>query len=176
MRELVDWRLAESPERQGLDDPSARFDGKPKDLELWQRYYVPDIAAFFGEDYKQNVWRTGMKPLANKKIMILLANVSTQNLTYENAFQSPSRLTWFSQNQTRQDSKHGRIICVEEGHEVHLFVRRGNKVDGKVNPFLYCGQPRFVSWKGETPIEVQWDLPQPAPRELWAELGIPDRG
>jgi hypothetical protein len=32
-----------------------------------------------------------------------------------------------------------------------------------------------VSWKGETPIEVQWDLAQPAPRELLAELGIPDR-
>ncbi|WP_370312025.1 DUF3427 domain-containing protein [Sagittula sp.] len=148
--------------------------GKPQALELWQRYYVPDIAAFFGEEYKQNVWRTGMKALPEKKIMILLANVSTQELQYPNEFLSASRLKWFSQNQTRQEGKHGRIISGTEGHDVHLFIRRGNIVSGKVNPLIYCGQPKFVDWTGEKPIEVMWDLPVPAPRALWAELGIPD--
>ncbi|WP_246039947.1 DUF3427 domain-containing protein [Sulfitobacter sabulilitoris] len=175
VRELVEWRLAETPIVREAAEASVNFVGKPQTLELWQRYYVPDIAEFFGEEYKQNVWRTGMKALPEKKIMILLANVSTQDLTYENAFLSPSRLKWFSQNQSRQDSKHGRIISGEEGHEVHLFIRRGNKVNGKVNPFIYCGQPEFVSWEDEKPIEVQWDLTSPAPRELWAELGIPNR-
>ncbi|MGS4963648.1 MULTISPECIES: DUF3427 domain-containing protein [Marivita] len=175
VRELVEWRLAETPIVREAAEASATFVGQPQALELWQRYYVPDIAEFFGEEYKQNVWRTGMKALAAKKIMILLANVSTQDLTYENAFLSPSRLKWFSQNQTRQDSKHGRIISGEEGHEVHLFIRRGNKVNGKVNPFIYCGQPRFAGWEGEKPIEVQWELASPAPRELWAELGIPNQ-
>ncbi|WP_420768115.1 DUF3427 domain-containing protein [Roseovarius sp. S4756] len=175
VHELVEWRLAETPIVREAAEASATFVGKPQTLELWQRYYVPDIAEFFGEEYKQNVWRTGMKPLAEKKIMILLANVSTQDLTYENAFLSPSRLKWFSQNQTRQDSKHGRVISGEEGHEVHLFIRRGNKVNGKVNPFIYCGQPRFAGWEGEKPIEVQWELVSPAPRELWAELGIPNQ-
>ena len=113
-----------------------------------------------------------MKALPQKKIMILLANVSTQELQYPNAFLSPSRLKWFSQNQTRQDSKHGRIIAGSEGHQVHLFLRRGNSVNGKVNPFIYCGQPTFVDWKGEKPIEVIWDLPVCAPNALWAELGI----
>jgi hypothetical protein len=47
-------------------------------------------------------------------------------------------------------------------------------VNGKVNPFIYCGQPRFAGWEGEKPIEVIWDLPVPAPRALWAELGIPE--
>jgi len=175
VRELVEWRLAETPIRQEVDDPSVTFVRKPQALELWQRYYVPDIAEFFGEAYKQNVWRTVMKPLAEKKIMVLLANVSTQNLTYQNAFLSPSRLKWFSQNRTRQSDKHGRIISGDEGHEVHLFIRRGNKVNGKVNPFIYCGKPRFAGWKGEKPIEVQWELASPAPRALWAELGIPNQ-
>jgi hypothetical protein len=85
-----------------------------------------------------------------------------------------SRLKWFSQNQTRQEGKHGRIISGTEGHDVHLFIRRGNIVSGKVNPFIYCGQPKFVDWTGEKPIEVIWELPVPAPRALWAELGIPD--
>jgi hypothetical protein len=174
VRELVEWRLAETPIVREAAEASSTFVGKPQALELWQRYYVPDIAKFFGEEYKQNLWRTGMKALPEKRIMILLANVSIQDLTYENAFLCPSRLKWFSQNQTRQESKHGRVISGEEGHEVHLFIRRGNKVNGKVNPFIYCGQPRFAGWEGEKPIEVIWDLPVPAPRALWAELGIPE--
>jgi hypothetical protein len=173
VRELIDWRLAEAPIVRELAEASSTFVGKPQSLELWQRYYVPDIAEFFGEEYKQNLWRTGMKALPEKKIMILLANVSTQDLTYENAFLSPSRLKWFSQNQTRQDGKHGRIINGGEGHEVHLFVRRGNKVNGKVNPFIYCGNPKFSGWEGEKPIEVVWELVAPVPEELRAELGIP---
>ena len=174
VRELVEWRLAETPIVREAAEASSTFVGKPQALELWQRYYVPDIAAFFGEEYKQNVWRTGMKALPEKKIMILLANVSTQELQYPNEFLSASRLKWFSQNQTRQEGKHGRIISGTEGHDVHLFIRRGNIVSGKVNPFIYCGQPKFVDWTGEKPIEVIWDLPVPAPRALWAELGIPD--
>jgi hypothetical protein len=174
VRELVEWRLAETPIAREAAEGAATFVGKPQALELWQRYYVPDIAAFFGEEYKQNVWRTGMKALPEKKIMILLANVSTQELQYPNEFLSASRLKWFSQNQTRQEGKHGRIISGTEGHDVHLFIRRGNIVSGKVNPFIYCGQPKFVDWTGEKPIEVIWDLPVPAPRALWAELGIPD--
>ncbi|WP_170337756.1 DUF3427 domain-containing protein [Ruegeria arenilitoris] len=173
VRELVEWRLAETPIVREAAEASATFVGKPKSLELWHRYLVPDIAELFGEEYKQNLWRTGMKALPKKKTMILLANVSTQDLTYENAFLSPSRLKWFSQNQTKQDSKHGRIIKGTERHEVHLFIRRGNKVNGKVNPFIYCGQPKFAGWEGEKPIEVQWDLKEPVPQELWAELGIP---
>ncbi len=174
VRELVDWRLAETPMAAAVE-ASPTFVGKPEKLKLWQRYYVPDIAEFFGEEYKQNVWRTGMKALAERKIMILLANVSTPDLTYKNAFLSPSSLKWFSQNQTTQGGKHGRIISGQESHEVHLFIRRGKKVNGKVNPFIYCGQPGFAGWEGEKPIEVQWDLASPVPHELWAELGIPNQ-
>jgi hypothetical protein len=63
---------------------------------------------------------------------------------------------------------------VRRGHEVHLFARRGNKVNGKVNPFIYFGRPKFAGWAGEAPIEVKWDLPAPVPQELWAELGVPE--
>ena len=55
---------------------------------------------------------------------------------------------------------------------MHLFVRRGNKVNGKVNPFIYFGQPKFAGWTSEMPIAVQWDIPTPVPQKLWAELGV----
>lgn len=172
--ELVEWRLAEMPMVRAAAEPKATFEGKPDTLEPFQRYLVPDIAAHFDVEYAQHLWRTGMKALPEKRIMILLAGAANQDQVYANEFLSPTRLQWFSQNQTKQKGKHGRILNGTEGHEVHLFVRRGNKVNGKVNPFIYLGQPRFAGWDGEKPIKVQWDLATPVPRALWAELGIPE--
>ncbi|MCO6384917.1 DUF3427 domain-containing protein [Oceanicola sp. 502str15] len=171
--ELVEWRLAEMPLVRAAAEPKPTFEGKPDTLVPFQRYFVPDIAAHFGVEWANHLWRTGMKPLPDKKIMILLAGVANQEQVYPNEFLSPTRLQWFSQNQTKQEGKHGRILNGKEGHAVHLFVRRGNKVNGKVNPFIYCGQPRFTGWEGEKPIKVQWDLSTPVPSSLWAELGVP---
>lgn len=172
--EMVEWRLAELPLVKAAAEPRSTFEGKPGTLTPFQRYFVPDIAAYFSVEWANHLWRTGMKPLPEKRIMILLAGVANPEQVYPNEFRSPTRLQWFSQNQTTQAGKHGRILSGTEGHDVHLFVRRGNKVNGKVNPFIYCGQPRFVSWEGEKPIKVQWDLATPVPRALWAELGIPE--
>ncbi|TDE33729.1 DUF3427 domain-containing protein [Antarcticimicrobium sediminis] len=171
--ELVEWRLAEMPSVRAAAEPKPTFKGKSDTLEPYQRYFVPDIAAHFEVEWANHLWRTGMKPLPDKKIMILLAGVANPEQVYPNKFLSPTRLQWFSQNQTKQASKHGRILNGTEGHTVHLFIRRGNKLNGKVNPFIYCGQPSFAGWEGEKPIKVQWDLATPVPRSLWAELGIP---
>ncbi|MFY9240988.1 MAG: hypothetical protein WAO78_19330 [Roseovarius sp.] len=46
-------------------------------------------------------------------------------------------------------------------------------MNGKVNPFIYCGNPKFSGWEGEKPIEVFWELVEPVPEELRAELGVP---
>ncbi|MDO6586386.1 DUF3427 domain-containing protein [Salipiger sp. 1_MG-2023] len=171
-QELIDWRKAETPGTE-IADPEAPFVQQTKGLQLWQRYLAPDIAEAFGVEYKQNVWRTGILPIREKNVLILLANVSTQDLVYENGFLAPDRLRWFSQNRTTQEGRHGRIISGKEDEAVHLFVRRGNKVNGKVNPFIYCGKPRFLSWEGEKPITVTWQLPEPVPMALQAELGVP---
>ena len=71
VRELIEWRLAETPIIRELAESATTFVGKPESLELWKRYFVPDIASFFGEDYQQNLWRMGIKTLPKKKIMIL---------------------------------------------------------------------------------------------------------
>ncbi|MER5174032.1 DUF3427 domain-containing protein [Thioclava kandeliae] len=173
-QELIEWRLAEVPNtRPEADDGATPFVHRSKGLQLWQRYLAPEIAEAFGVAYKQNVWRTGILPILEKNALILLANVSTQDLVYENGFLAPDRMRWFSQNRTTQDGRHGRIISGKERDTVHLFVRRGNKLNGKVNPFIYCGQPRFLAWEGEKPITVTWQLPEPVPLGLQAELGVP---
>ncbi|WP_239031796.1 DUF3427 domain-containing protein [Paroceanicella profunda] len=175
-RELIDWRLSEAPDTRALEEEGTPFVRSARGLTPWQRYLAPEIAEAMGVAYTQNVWRTGILPIRERNALILLAGVSTQDLVYENSFLAPDRLRWFSQNRTTREGRHGRIISGAEDVEVHLFVRRGNRANGKVNPFIYCGKPRFLSWEGEQPITVTWELPEPVPQALRAELGVPDAG
>lgn len=172
--ELIDWRLAAEPApvAEAAEPTAAKWEGRQA-LVPWQRYFAPDIAAYFGLEYVQNTWRTGMRAIADQNVMVLLAGILVPDRPYPNEFLDDRHLKWFSQNRTKQESKQGRIISGEAGHQIHLFVRRGNKVNGKVNPFIYAGQPKFISWKGEQPITVKWELPEAVPRGLWAELGVP---
>jgi len=172
--ELIDWRSAAepAPEAEAAEPTVGVWTGR-QGLVPWQRYIAPDIAANFGLEYVQNTWRTGMRAIADQNVMVLLAGILVPERPYPNEFLDDRHLRWFSQNQTKQESKHGRIISGEAGHQIHLFVRRGNKVNGKVNPFIYAGQPKFIRWEGEQPITVEWELPEAVPTSLWAELGVP---
>ena len=50
---------------------------------------------------------------------------------------------------------------------------RSSKLRGKTAaPFTYLGQPRFVTWKGEGPITIEWELPEPVPAALHRAFGI----
>ncbi|HEU5117847.1 MAG TPA: DUF3427 domain-containing protein, partial [Isosphaeraceae bacterium] len=62
----------------------------------------------------------------------------------------------------------------ERGIAVHLFVRGQAKVNGKTQPFIYCGALEFERWEGEKPITVWWRLRQPVPEHLRAELDVPE--
>ena len=93
---------------------------------------------------------------------------------YEDGFMSPTRFHWQSQNRTKQDSKHGRLIRNHEsmGERIHLFARPARKVKNKTCPFTYCGQLTFVEWQGEQPINVVWDLKTPLSLEVVANLRL----
>ena len=104
--------------------------------------------------------------------MFLLVTLEKESLgqqfQYQDHFIGSDLFQWQSQNRTAQNSetrlaiKHHR----ERGVEVHLFVRRDSKIDGRAAPFVYCGQLEFVDWDGEKPITVQWRLLTPLSERL----------
>lgn len=95
------------------------------------------------------------------------------NLRFQDTFTSPTEFQWQSQNKTRQESEVGQRIRHhrDRGIDVHLFVRRRNKVRGTAMPFYYCGRLDFERWEGEKPITVWWRLEEAVPERLWGELG-----
>src|SRR5690606_437992 len=126
--------------------------------------------------FNQGSWNSGIVRVGND--LILLTTLNKGDLTagnhYQDRFLSDLRMQWQSQSRTRQDSSHGRILSGREpGQRVHLFVRGDKLRNSKAATFIYCGMPKFVSWHGEKPITITWELPKSVPEHLWRMLGVP---
>lgn len=142
---------------------------------LWESYSRETIPKLFGHAFNAGIWQQGFIVLDTDVFLLVTLDKSDhqQEHRYDDKFLSADRLRWQSQNRTTQTSKHGRIISGElPGFDVHLFVRRAKKVDGKAAPFTYCGDLDFVSWEGAQPITVIWSLRSPVPPQLHEALGI----
>ena len=145
--------------------------------EKWRHYMREDIPPLFGLDFNQAIWNQGF--VIGGKHMFLLVTLEKSSLNqdhrYEDRFLSSDMFQWQSQNRTKKDSKHGRLIQGhrDEGVDVHLFVRRNKVLDGKAAPFVYCGNVDFVSWDGDAPITVDWKLEEAVPVALHRALDIP---
>lgn len=151
--------------------------GGPATPRIWSHYKREDIPPLFGLTFNQAIWNQGFVVLEDRVFLLVTLEKGGLNKDhrYEDRFLSPERFAWQSQNKTAQEGKHGRLIRDhrEAGAEVHLFVRKRKVIDGKAAPFVYCGTVDFVSWEGDRPISVVWNLREPVPPAIREELAVP---
>ena len=170
--ELAEWRANSSERNTNREPTNTNPSGA---LTLWREYPREEIPAFFGTSFNPGNWNAGIVRTGNTLILLTTLNkgsLSSGN-EYEDHFHDAYSMQWQSQNQTRKDSLIGRILNGTESNTVvHLFVRFNKLRNGKAAPFIYCGTPLFVSWNGERPITVQWQLEKPIPRHLWPVFDI----
>jgi len=57
--------------------------------------------------------------------------------------------------------------------EFILFVQPTKKTGSKPTPFIYSGQVDFLSWEGEAPISIRWQLREVVPPALHNVLSVP---
>jgi hypothetical protein len=142
---------------------------------LWKAYQREEIAPLFGFSYSEALWNQGFVRQDEHTFLFVTLQRPSQ-AGYQNHFLSSSTFQWESQNRTAQTSKPGRSICDHGklGILVHLFVRERSKLPGgRGAPFTYCGPVEFVSWEGEKPITVLWNLSEPVPEALRDKLQVP---
>ncbi len=149
--------------------------------KTWNRYLREEIPPLFGLEFNPAIWNQGFVQTEGHLFLLVTLDKGSLNRDhrYDDRFLSASRFLWQSQNKTKQESKHGRLIRDHQtlGIQVHLFVRRQKVTDGKGAPFVYCGPVDFASWEGEQPITVQWDLREAVPANLGMSLNVPfDQG
>jgi hypothetical protein len=142
---------------------------------LWQSYLREQIPTLFGHSYNAGIWQQGFIVLGHDVFLLVTLDKSEhqEEHRYDDGFLDRGRLRWQSQNRTTQSSRHGKIISQHaKGFDIHLFVRRTKKLNGKTAPFRYCGDVDFVSWHGEQPITVEWQLRTPLPTAIAQEFKL----
>jgi hypothetical protein len=145
--------------------------------ETWRHYMREDIPPLFGLTFSPAIWNQGFIVADGHAFLLVTLEKGSLNKDhrYDDRFLSDDRFQWQSQNKTRQDSKHGRLIRDHDaaGVDVHLFVRKHKVLDGKAAPFVYCGPVKFESWDGEKPISVTWRLDNAVPTAIQRMLEVP---
>jgi hypothetical protein len=145
-------------------------------LELWQRYLRAEVPRFFGFELSGFEAQSGV--VTRPGLILLFVTLDKtdkpEEHRYEDAFLSPARFRWQSQNRTTRASRMGQSLKNHraEGTHVHLFVRQSAKVGGKTQPFTYCGELEFRGWEGDKPITIWWQLAAPVPAKLRGELRL----
>ncbi len=161
-----------------LEMKPIRSEFNPSKAETWRHYMREDIPPLFEIPFNTGSWNQGF--VAKDGHVFLLVTLEKGSLNkdhrYDDRFIDERTFQWQSQNQTKQDSKHGRLIRdhKELGVQVHLFVRRKKVLDQKAAPFVYCGEVDFEQWEGEKPISVIWKLREPVPQAIRQQMGVPE--
>jgi len=153
-------------------DPLGVSDTRPV---AWNSYSREQIPRLFDLEFNRTVWQQGFLRRGNLTFLLVTLDKSTHadEHKYEDRFETPERFRWQSQNRTKQVSKDGKSIHdhLEMGIEVHLFVRPRSKTPaGTAMAFVYCGMVEFMSWKGNSPITVQWRLKERMPERIARDL------
>jgi hypothetical protein len=144
-------------------------------------YKRAEIAPLFGFPYVENSWRQGFLQLGDNYFLMVTLDKSQHaaSFQYADRFLSADRFSWQSQNRMKRESKSSSALAAhkEQGTLVHLFVRpKAKTTKGESLPFYYCGQVEFVSWAGDNPITVEWQLMEPVPTSLHLIFGVPSLG
>ena len=149
-------------------------------LELFRRYTREQIPRLFKEQFNPAIWNSGFVVISPRdpKHLCLLVTLAKddmpQEFRYSDRFVSSDLFEWHSQNRTRRESAHGRLIRdhVALGVQVHLFVRATKKRGSVAAAFTYCGPVSLVDCQGDAPMTVHWRLASALPADLWSDFGL----
>jgi len=143
---------------------------------MWGLYDRDAIAGMFGQD-NTPAWWVGHRDVdvEDQPHTILMVNLRKPAGTpiehrYADRFISPSELQWESQAKVGPENVKAKRIFShqEDGRTIHLFVRYHTKtLEGKGEPYTYCGTVAYKSHEGERPVQMMFDLHTPLPRKLW---------
>jgi hypothetical protein len=88
---------------------------------------------------------------------------------------SRTKLHWESQAGATQTSKAGQnyIHFKERGYTILFFARVDKRVEGETMPFIFLGPAdRLLSYEGNRPISMVWELSYPSPAMLFEESRV----
>ncbi|WP_110113060.1 DEAD/DEAH box helicase [Bacillus sp. CGMCC 1.16541] len=145
-------------------------------FKLYEQYQMTD-AALLSNYRKTHTAFRGSGLLTHENDYFLFIDLHKEedikeSINYQDKFISERYFQWQTPNSTAQSSERGKNIMFNEerGIQLHLFVRKYKKIDGKTEPYIYIGKGTTVEFDGEKPITVKLKLEHEIPANLYTEF------
>jgi superfamily II DNA or RNA helicase len=173
--EIAHWR------KSVLEIPTHKISFPfPCQLQLHAAYGSAEIKAFLGLSSLQKSGPTGQGVMHAKDLKCYVHLVTfrkdekdfSPTTRYRDYPVSRTQLHWQSQSTVAQDNVTGQnyINFKERGYTILFFARLQKRIDRETSPFLFLGPAKtLMSYKGNRPISMVWELEYPIPAVLYEE-------
>ena len=148
----------------------------PLPLELHGHYTNDEIQAAFGKDAFKGELQAGVGvfhfPKKKAYALLITLNKSDRDFSattlYKDYPVNLTRMHWESQSRTKQASTPGQNLInhTARGYEIFLFARLNTKNGPLTAPFQFLGRGKQISYEGNQPIAMVWELEHAMPAEL----------
>ena len=145
-------------------------------FKLYEQYQMIDAALLSNYRKIHSSFR-GIGLVANGNDYFLFIDLHKEedikeSVNYKDKFISPWEFQWQSVNSTIQESERGKNIIFnnQRGVNLHLFIRKYKKIDGKTEPYIYIGKGNSIQFEGNKPITVRMELENEVPATLYREF------
>ena len=131
------------------------FDKSVEDFNLGEQYSRKEVGRVLNTDRLDN-HREGLLSIENYIILFNTLNKKTHqgNIIYNDYFEKEF-FRWDSQNRQHPETTTIKKIINNEC-KILLFARIEEKIDGKTQPFVFCGQLKFLAYDKKTskPVHI----------------------
>ena len=145
-------------------------------LISYKEYKRVELQILLDSKVPKGSWRAGYAN-TDKDICLFATidktHIFQENLKYDNSLFADDIIQWISQPKTSHNSSVGQMFIhhKEKGFKVHIFIRKYAFMNGnKTNPFIYLGNAKYYSSKGDKPMKILWKLDKKIPQKLIYEL------
>ncbi|MCD1147660.1 DUF3427 domain-containing protein [Peptoniphilus sp. KCTC 25270] len=155
------------------------YEGENVPLEIHAQYTQSQIFSAFGLSNEEKLLkiREGVYYISDFNTDLFFITIHKNekdylpSTMYKDFAINDYLFNWESQSITSQNSATGRRYIEDRSHshKILLFVRDYKKTEGGTSPYIFLGNAKYHSHKGEKPIEFIWELEHPIPERIIQE-------
>ncbi len=145
-------------------------------FKLYYQYSMRDTALLSNYKKSHSSFR-GSGLITNGKDFFLFINLHKgadikEAINYQDKFLTPKIFQWESPNTTSRDSERGKDLefNYKRNINLHVFVRKFEKIEQVSQPFVYLGKAICQSAEGDKPIKMILVFEHEVPADLYYEF------
>ncbi len=168
--------------RSKIKSIEIEYEDKIIPLDIYASYSVQQIMVAFGKTKEDYIYpmREGALYIEDKNTDLLFITIHKNeedylpSTMYNDYAKSNQLFNWESQSTISVNTPTGQRYIKDRSkeHKVLLFVREYRQEYNHAKPYIFLGNARYFSHRGNNPIEIVWKMDHPIPERIIRESDL----